>query len=545
VKVTIDQQEYTVHENQRWNELFPDKRYLGVSVAGRTLSLRSKIEPGVNAHLLTYQDEEGRRIYERTIQLVLLAAVKNVLPGRKVRIEHSLGEALFIELPGTTVTWGLVRRIEEQMRQFVAQDLPIPMTSCTKAEAIAYYRETDQQDKIRLFKYRKLDSFRFYELNGLKEYFYGEMAPSTGYVNVFKLRLYLPGLLLCTPHIHDPSTVAPFTDYPKLMKAFSETNKWVAMQRCENAADINEMIEQGRFNEFISVCESYQERSIGVIADEFVNSTARLICIAGPSSSGKTTFANRLTIVLKSLGYRPVRLSLDDYYLDQDTLPLEADGKPDLETIDALDLERLDADLVDLLQGEAVDTPVFDFTTHKRAAQGRRLQVPRDEPIIIEGIHGLNEKICPSVPREMKYKVYVSDLSMLNLDDHNRIRTTDARLLRRIVRDNLFRNTPPEDTMAMWDKVRRGEMKYIFPYQENADIVFNSSLAYELPILKHYSYDLLTAVPNTSPCYTLARRLVKFLNYIHPYDDVSFIPCDSLIREFIGGCCFYSSRDDD
>jgi uridine kinase len=303
------------------------------------------------------------------------------------------------------------------------------------------------------------------------------------------------------------------------------------------------MIERRALREFIRVSEALHERAVAGIAERIVQSGARVVLIAGPSSSGKTTFAHRLTIHLKALGLRPMKLSLDDYYRDRALLPLEADGRPDLERLDTLDVPLLDEHLVRLLQGEQVETPVFDFVRGVRAEKTNALRVAADQPIIIEGIHALNDELTESVPRELKFKVYVSALTMLNLDDHNRIRTTDARLLRRIVRDHLFRGTAPEDTMAMWPSVRRGEEKYIFPYQEEADAMFNSTLGYELPVLKRHAYPMLCGIEPEKPCYTIARRLVKFLNYIRPADVEDEIPVNSILREFIGGCCFYRETD--
>ena len=303
------------------------------------------------------------------------------------------------------------------------------------------------------------------------------------------------------------------------------------------------MVSGHGLREFIRVNEALQERKIEEIADRFIGSGARLLLIAGPSSSGKTTFAHRLSIALRAQGLRPVKLSLDDYYRNRDELPVEADGRIDLERIETLDTALISDHLNRLLAGETVQMPEYDFNTGMRLDRTHDFSVEKGQPIIIEGIHGLNERLTEGIPREMKFKVYISALTMLNLDDHNRIRTTDARLLRRIVRDRQFRGTPPEETMAMWTSVRHGEEKYIFPYQEDADAMFNSSLSYELPIMKKYAYPALLEVVPSSPYYTLARRLVKFLNYIQTADVEDEIPVNSILREFIGGCCFYRDQD--
>lgn len=542
MKTIINNKEVIFKNGQLWSEIVETEKPLGVLVEGDTYALDDPAVESNRVKVLTYSDEEGRRIYERTLQFVFLAACNRIVPGKRVRIEHSFGNAIFIRLPKTNVNWDLVKKIEKEMRSIVEQDLPISFMETTKEEALKYYQEVGELDKLRLLKYRNYPSFHFYELDGMKEYFYGELCPSAGYVNVFKLQLYLPGLLMCLPDPKKPETVSKTKDFPKMMKAYGETGRWNGILGCENAADINEMMEHKTFREFIRVNEELHSRSINDIANQFIESGARLICIAGPSSSGKTTFANRLYISLRSQGLKPVTLSLDDYYLNRDQLPVEEDGSVDLERLDTLDLELLDEHLVKLIQGEEVEVPIFDFVTSKRSEKTQKLQVHHDQPIIIEGIHGLNDNLCPSVPRDMKFKIYISALTMVNLDDHNRIRTTDARLLRRIVRDSLFRGTSPEETMAMWGSVRAGEEKYIFPYQEEADVVFNSSLAYEIPVLKKFAYDILDNISTENPHYTLARRIVKYLNYFYVIDVNDEIPLNSILREFVGGSCFYKEE---
>ena len=544
MRAVIDGKTVGFDQGTPWKALIAQKGALGVSVGGTTLSLNAPAQDGAQAHALTYADEEGRRIYERTLELMFLAAAQKVIPGRRVRFEHSFGDGIFVRLPKTTVTRALAGRIEREMRDMAERDEPIAYTRCTKEEANAYFAATGQTDKLRLFQYRQLDTFHFNELEGVKEYFYGEMAPSTGCAKVFQLRLYLPGLLLRWPGKETGGMrMSPFSDLPKLMKTFGDTGRVNGMLGCENAADLNESIERGGFRDLVRVSEAIHERSIAAIADQVVRSGARVALIAGPSSSGKTTFAHRLIIALRALGLRPMKLSLDDYYRDRADLPLEEDGRPDLERLDTLDVPLLDEHLVRLLQGEAVEAPEFDFVRGMRAERTHTLKVAADQPIVIEGIHALNDELTESVPRELKFKIYVSALTMLNLDDHNRIHTTDARLLRRIVRDYQFRGTEPEGTIAMWPSVRRGEERYIFPYQEQADAMFNSALPYELPILKKFVYPMLCRVQPQSPCYTMARRLVKFLNYIRVSDAEDEVPINSILREFIGGCCFYRAED--
>ena len=533
---------------ERWIDLLdrlPDAGAgaLGVLVRGRTQSLNDGVEEYAFARTLTYADEEGRRIYERSLQFVFLTAAHRLYPGKRVRIRHSFAQGLYIDLPNVAVTGAIVAALKAEMGRIVAADLPIQRFSVSTEDARDYFTRTGQTDRLRILGYRRFSHFTLYRIDGLEDYFYGEMAPSTGCVEVFDLRTCGEGILLQMPDVNNPKKPARPAKLPHLLHTYDEAAQWHAILNCENAADLNDLVVNRRLREFIRVNEALQERRIQQIADQFVASGALLLLIAGPSSSGKTTFSHRMSIALRVQGLRPVKVSLDDYYLDRDSIPREPDGSLDLERIDTLDLDLLCDHLPRLVRGETVDVPEFDFKAGKRRAQTHPFSVEPGQPIIIEGIHGLNDQLTATIPAHLKFKVYISPLTMLNLDDHNRIRTTDARLLRRIVRDNLFRGTPPEETMAMWASVRRGEEKYIFPFQEQADAMFNSALTYELAIMKKYAYPQLLSITEDSPCYTMARRLVKFLNYIQSADVEDEIPVNSILREFIGGCCFYKDED--
>ncbi len=538
--------EMCAQDSDRWSDLvkrLPDggKGALGVSVQGRTHSLTEPAEEYAYARILTYANEEGRRIYERSLQFLFLTSVNRVAPNAHVRIQHSFGQGLYIDMQDATLE--ILDKIEKDMRAMVEADLPIQRLNVSTADAREYFEKTHQTDRLRILNYRQFDHFVLYKIDALEDYFYGEMVPSTGYLSVFSLIPYGQGLVLMLPDVKNPDRPAPFRDLPKLAKTYQETAEWHAILNCENVADLNDMIVGRKFREFIRVNEALQEGKVQKIAQQFIESGARVMLIAGPSSSGKTTFAHRLAIALRVYGLRPVKLSLDDYYRNRAELPREPDGSVDLERLDTLDVDLLCGHLPRLLAGETVEMPEFDFRTGTRLSRTHPMRVEAGQPINIEGIHGLNDALTGSVPREMKFKIYISALTMLNLDDHNRIRTTDARLLRRIVRDNLFRGTLPETTMSMWASVRKGEENYIFPFQEEADAMFNSSLAYELPIMKKYAYPLLCAVQPESPYYTLARRLVKFLNYIRTADVEDEIPVNYILREFIGGSCFYREVD--
>jgi len=530
-----------------YNLLPEDKKTagpLGISVQGRTFSLLDPAEEYAHARVLTYADEEGRRIYERSLQLLFLSAVHNLRPEAHVRIEHSFGQGIYIELRDGAIAPEFAAEIEDEMRRMADADLPFERNNVTTDSAQDYFARTGQTDRLRILNYRQYSHFTLYHIgDGPEDYYYGEMVPSTGYISIFSLVPYGPGVVMMQPDISNPARAAAFKDLPKLWRIYQETAEWNKILNCENAADLNAMIDSRRLREFIRVNEALQERKIQSIADQFIASGARLILVAGPSSSGKTTFSHRLSIALRVHGLRPVKVSLDDYYLNRDTLPREADGTIDLERIDTLDTDLISDHLRRLMAGETVEIPTYDFATGTRTEKTHPFHVESGQPIIIEGIHGLNERLTEGIDRALKFKIYISALTMLNLDDHNRIRTTDARLLRRIVRDHQFRGTPPEETMSMWKSVRRGEENYIFPFQEEADAMINSSLTYELPIMKKYAYPVLCAVPPSSPHYTLARRLVKFLNYIQIADVEDEIPVNSLLREFIGGCCFYRETD--
>ncbi len=523
----------------------PDVKPLGILVGGETLCLTAQPADGETASVITIESTEGRLIYERSLRFIFLLAVHELFPNRRVRIEHSLGGGIYCEVRDSrhSLTGADVRAIEVRMREIVKKDLPFVRHSISRRDAIAYFEQTGEMDKVNLLKYRPYETFQLYRLGDMMEYFYGIMAPSTGFITVFGLHLQLPGLVLMLPDLDNPHAVAPLRQLPRLMNTFAESARWNAILRCSNAADLNALTHSGQLREFIRVNEALHEKSISRIADDYARSGARIILIAGPSSSGKTTFANRLSIALRVLGLRPVALSLDDYYLDRDKIPVDENGKQDLERLDTLDVPLFNDQLVRLIQGEPVQVPLFDFKTGRRSASTHLMHVESDQPIIIEGIHGLNNKLTEDVARNLKFKIYISALTALNLDDHNRIRTTEARLLRRMVRDYHFRGTSPEATMAMWPSVRNGEEKYIFPYQEEADVIFNSSLVYEPAVLKKYVYPMLTKLTPDSPYYTMAHRLIKFLNYFLSADVEDEIPLNSILREFIGGCCFYREQE--
>lgn len=516
---------------------------LGCFCGGQALELTQKVEKSCALHPITFQNEEGRRIYERSLRFVLLLALHRVLPESDVRIEHSIGYGVYMRLLDRDADHMIVAQLQTEMEKIVEEDLPFTREVWSRDRAISYFQKMERPDKTRLLAYRPYDYFPMYLCGGIAEYFYGAMLPSTGWVSAFKLRLHGAGMVLQMPSPADPDHAAPFVSRPKILSTFAQSNRWCDILHVLNAADLNDMIICGELPQFIRVNEALHDQSIAEIAQGIMQKKAKAVFVAGPSSSGKTTFSNRLCIHLRVLGLSPVLVSLDDFYLDRDAIPLEADGQPDLEALSALDVKLLRDCVAGLLRGERVMMPRFDFHASKRFAEMYPLQLFEDQVLVMEGIHGLNPTLHEGFDPQLISKVYISELTCLNLDHHNRIRTTDARLLRRIVRDHQFRSTPPEETLTMWNSVRRGEEKWIFPYQEQADFVFNSALHYELPVLKRYAYELLKAIPPENPVYLSSRRLLKILHYILPAPDEAMpdIPPLSLLREFIGGCTLYNS----
>ncbi|MBP3655691.1 MAG: nucleoside kinase [Clostridia bacterium] len=484
--------------------------------------------------------EENRRIYERSARLILLLALRDMEPMAKVRFEHSIGQGLYMNVTGLELNASVVRSIQQRMQAIVERDLPIVRSRWTREQAMAYFASRGQEDTVRLLAYRPFDYFDVYTCDGFSEYFYGEMAKSTGEIRSFALRFYYPGMVLLLPGDDLSGPPAPFAERPQLMRTYAQANEHSAILRCESAADLNDLIARGEARSFIRVSEALHERSIAQIAEKIVARGARIVFVAGPSSSGKTTFANRLSVQLRVSGKRPVAISLDDYYRNQNEIPLDEHGKPDLECLESIDVPLFNEQLVDLLAGHEVEIPRYSFKVKAREPKGVPLRVEEDQILIVEGIHGLNSALCTDIPSEMTYRVYISALAQLNLDGHNRIRATDVRLMRRMVRDHRTRNTSAHQTLQMWDSVRAGEEKYIFPFQERADVMFNSSLLYEIAVLKKYAYPMLCAIEQDSPYYVRARRLVKFLHYFADCTDEDEIPPTSILREFVGGCTFYN-----
>jgi uridine kinase len=493
----------------------------------------------VEVRFLDLSHPEGMRIYQRSLTYLLIMAAKELFPEGVVSIEHSLGKGLYCEIHKEPVlTEEDVIRLEEKMRELAEQDLPIVKKKWPLEEAIDYFAKEGLPDKAQLLRYRQKSYLNVYCCRDFKDYLYGYLVPSTGYLKVFALRYHMPGLVLQFPDDTNPQRLADYVERPKLFTIFREAEQWGRILGVSTAGALNDHIVAGRGEEFVRLNEALHEKKIAQIADNIFHQREqiRVILIAGPSSSGKTTFAQRLSIQLRVNGIQPISISLDDYFVDREHTPRDEQGQLDFEALEAIDLKLFNEQLSAIIQGKKVELPSYNFKLGKREYLGRTVQIGPEQPIIIEGIHGLNERLTASIPRDRKYKIYISALTSLNIDRHNRIPTTDVRVLRRIVRDSQFRGHDAATTLRMWPLVRRGEEKNIFPFQEDADIMFNSALVYELAILKQYAEPLLQEIDSSVPEYVTANRLLKFLGGFVPLKDVE-IPCTSILKEFVGGSC--------
>lgn len=529
------------------NQFTLRRRPLAAQIGGEVFSLRYTPFRDVEIHLLRYGEDMGRRVYERTLQFVLIIAVRKLFPGARVFVRYSLGPGLYITVEKEpALNEQDVLRLESEMRNLARAALPLERKRLNIDDAISFYEADGQQDKARLLKWRKFSYFDVYSAEGYMDYFYGEMAPSTDYIDVFRLKYVDGAIMMLLPRTDEPDVPSEYKDLPKLASVFRQSDEWGKLMSCSTVNELNTKVENKTIRELVRVNEALHEKSYANIADAIVARKARAVLVAGPSSSGKTTSANRIATQLRVLAQDPIMLSLDNYYLDRDAIPEDEHGEKDLEHINTLDIPRFNHDLAALLRGEEVEVPRFDFLAGKRAPGGIPLRVKADQPLIIEGIHGLNPSLIGSDVDESKlFRVYVSALTTLNLDDHNRIRTTDVRLLRRLVRDYETRGASMEKTLSMWPSVRRGEETWIFPYQEHADALFNTTLVYEIAVLKKYVYPLLQEVPAESRYYAAARDIVKFLNYFLDVDVEDEIPPTSVLREFIGGCTFYREEEEE
>lgn len=511
-----------------------------VKVDGELKELSTILEDNCDLEFIDITDKQGMMCYIRSLQFVLIKATKDLFPDSRIKIEHSLSKGLFGEIY-KDVHLGIddIYAIKKRMHEIIDANMKIKKKNYSREDAIELFKEAGMEDKVSLFSNVNQSSLVIYKLEEEIGYFYGLMIPFTGLLEYFDLIYYDPGFILRFPTQEEPTKIPRFEKHKKLAKVFYEAEKWGDVLDIAHVGALNDEIEHGDIVTLVRVAEALHEKKIANIADKIKkNNNIKLILIAGPSSSGKTTFCKRLGIQMRVNGLIPVPISLDDYFIDREQTPKDEFGEYDFESINALDLKLFNEHLQMLLNGEEVKLPTFNFITGKREWLGNKVKLPDEGVIVIEGIHGLNEVLTASIPHNHKFKIYISPLTQINMDDHNRIATTDVRMIRRIVRDYLSRGYDVEYTLKMWASIRRGEDKNIFPYQEGADVMFNSALIYELAVLKKYALAELYKVQPQSTVYNEARRLIEFLHFFKEINK-DVVPTNSLIREFIGGSCFY------
>ena len=488
--------------------------------------------------LLRYSDSAGAAVYTRTAQFVLFLAIEELWPGAVAKMSFTVGCGLYVKVSGAENF--SAEALRERVDKIVDENIPLVRQRIKTEDAIAYYRENGQEDKARLLAYRTIPHFDVYRHDDYADYFYGEVAPSTGYLRSFDILEAEGGFIFVFPNKKCPDRVSQYKEYPNLFAVCNEGKEWGELMECETVADLNGLVESGRIRELIRINEALHEKKFSEIADEICRRGIKAVMLAGPSSSGKTTSANRLSTQLRVHGKKPILMSLDDYYIDRDKIEPGPDGKVDLEHINTIDTELFGQHLEMLLKGEEVELPTFSFKKGRREWLGHRLQLNEKSVIIVEGLHAMNPVLLPeTLDSSLVFRLFVTPLLPLNLDDHNRIPSSYLRLLRRIVRDYETRGASVAHTLNMWQSVRAGEEKWIYPFQENADIMFNSSTLYELAVLKKHIFPLLTEIQPQDDCYEQVKSIVKVLNFIHEADVDFEIPPTSLVREFIGGNTFY------
>jgi uridine kinase len=514
-----------------------DAPLVAAVVNGNLRELTYPIDMDSRVMPVTMSMPDGARIYRRSLTFLLEMAFSDLYPEANLYVDHSVASGgFYCQVSGRLpLADPELEALKKHMRDLVDADLPFVRRQVPLQEAVAYFRERGYDDKVNLLKHRKKDYLTLYQLGERMGYHHGYMVPSTGYLRWFDLMNVEAGFTLRYPRRHNPRELLPMPDYPKLLGAFLQYGDWLAKLGIDNVGSLNDAIEGGRSDQIVLVSEAFHENHLARIANQIGDqlNRSRIILIAGPSSAGKTTTSRRLTVQLLALGISPFPLELDNYFLDRDLTPLGEDGKPDFEAIEALDLPLLAQHLQLLIKGSEVQLPRYNFKTGKRE-EGEVIHLKDGQPIILEGIHGMDPRLIPTDISEKAYRIYVSALTQLNLDRHNRVSTTDTRLIRRIVRDARERGYSASQTISNWESVRRGEKRHIFPYQENADVMFNSALAYELAALKPYAEPLLRQVQYGTPEYIEAKRLLAFLEWFLPLD-ISLIPHTSIVREFLGG----------
>lgn len=547
IKATVNQSIYKVKEGTTLSDLakqvqLPQEPIILLAyMDGKLRELFTPMTKDCHVRFVTLKEQAGYMAYKRTATLMFLKACEDLLgtgATTKIALDYSIGNSIFCDfLEDRVIDEAFARSIQKRMEELAKANLPITKRSLDTDQAAKYFDRIGFKGKKELFQFRRESKMNIYSLDGYDNYFYGYMAPSTGYISAFLVSAYQHGVVLQIPKRKQTEEIVPFTPQPKLFHVMQRSREWTKTMGVDTVGALNDEITHGNINHLILLQEGLQEKLLADIADEIVSKNKRIILIAGPSSSGKTTFSHRLSIQLEIAGLTPHPVSMDDYFLDRELSPRDENGNYNFETIASLDVDLLTKHINQLLDGEEIDVPSYNFISGKREYRGHKLKIGEKDVLVMEGIHGLNGTLTNEIPEDAKYRIYVSALNQINLDEHNRIPSSDGRLLRRIVRDAMTRGNDARETISRWDSVRKGEEDNIFPYQEEADVMFNSAQIYEIAVLKQYAEPLLFAVPKDCPEYQEAKRLLKFLEYFLNIPSEA-IPKTSLLREFIGGSCF-------
>ena len=547
IKATVNQSIYEVKEGTTLSDLakqvqLPQEPIILLAyMDGKLRELFTPMTKDCHVRFVTLKEQAGYMAYKRTATLMFLKACEDLLgtgATTKIALDYSIGNSIFCDfLEDRVIDEAFARSIQKRMEELAKANLPITKRSLDTDQAAKYFDRIGFKGKKELFQFRRESKMNIYSLDGYDNYFYGYMAPSTGYISAFLVSAYQHGLVLQIPKRKQTEEIVPFTPQPKLFHVMQRSREWTKTMGVDTVGALNDEITHGNINHLILLQEGLQEKLLADIADEIVSKNKRIILIAGPSSSGKTTFSHRLSIQLQIAGLTPHPVSMDDYFLDRELSPRDENGNYNFETIASLDVDLLTKHINQLLDGEEIDVRSYNFITGKREYHRHKLKIGEKDVLVMEGIHGLNGTLTNEIPEDAKYRIYVSALNQINLDEHNRIPSSDGRLLRRIVRDAMTRGNDARETISRWDSVRKGEEDNIFPYQEEADVMFNSAQIYEIAVLKQYAEPLLFAVPRDCPEYQEAKRLLKFLEYFLNIPSEA-IPKTSLLREFIGGSCF-------
>ena len=547
IKATVNQSIYEVKEGTTLSDLakqvqLPQEPIILLAyMDGKLRELFTPMTKDCHVRFVTLKEQAGYMAYKRTATLMFLKACEDLLgtgATTKIALDYSIGNSIFCDfLEDRVIDDAFAQSIQKRMEELAKANLPITKRSLDTDQAAKYFDRIGLKGKKELFQFRRESKTNIYSLDGYDNYFYGYMAPSTGYISAFLVSAYLHGVVLQIPKRKQTEEIVPFTPQPKLFHVMQRSREWTKTMGVDTVGALNDEITHGNINHLILLQEGLQEKLLADIADEIVSKNKRIILIAGPSSSGKTTFSHRLSIQLEIAGLTPHPVSMDDYFLDRELSPRDENGNYNFETIASLDVDLLTKHINQLLDGEEIDVPSYNFISGKREYRGHKLKIGEKDVLVMEGIHGLNGTLTNEIPEDAKYRIYVSALNQINLDEHNRIPSSDGRLLRRIVRDAMTRGNDARETISRWDSVRKGEEDNIFPYQEEADVMFNSAQIYEIAVLKQYAEPLLFAVPKDCPEYQEAKRLLKFLEYFLNIPSEA-IPKTSLLREFIGGSCF-------